>query len=406
MKFINACSVLSAMIFLWMMDAASGHESLRNVTPGWNIPSGYLHIAVFNSGYFKDEMVRNPDEEKRVDSFQHFQSGLRFAYAFSPRWELEYKQFIYQDHHLGDAYASSPGDGILQIKYAAREGLSSPFRLGFSLSSRLPLARVHNVILEPFTSDRLALALTGYLSYTTDRLLPESGNNLHFNLSYLNYANTGETVTHPLGASEQALAPTQAIQYGAALVLPSNSFTICFELLGQSFIKQPPETAYGRENYLYFSPTVTFPLLSRINLQIGADLRISSNQSLNFTTEKDGLVTTYKLATYPAWRLTGGLNIEFPIHQRTRKHKELEPLPVVMADSARIQSAAHDSTDGEEPVYEEDGARRSRIKRELTQKELEKIKTDRTERDRLLESLRKKIDVTPEDPKKAEDKMP
>jgi len=396
------------MIFIWMTNAALGHESLRNVTPGWNIPSGYLHLAVFNSGYFKDEMVRNPDEVKRVESFRHFQSGLRFAYAFSSRWEIEYKQFIYQDHHLGDAYASSPGDGILKIKFAAREGLSSPYRFGLSLSSRLPLAKVHNIVLEPFTSDRLTLALTGHLSYTADRLLPESGNNLHFNLGYLNYANTGEIITHPLGTSEQALAPTQAIQYSAALVLPSNSFAISFELLGQSFIKQPPETAYGRENYLYFSPSVTFPLLNRLNLQIGADLRVSSNQNLNFTSEENGLMTTYKLATYPAWRLTGGLNIEFPIHQRTRKHKELEPFPVAAADSVGIQPSASDSSGAEEPLFEEEGARRSRIKRELTQKELEKIKTDRTERDRLLESLRKKIDTTAksEETKKAEEKAP
>jgi hypothetical protein len=407
MKSLITHSVFSLVILLILTTTIFGHESLLNVAPGWNMPSGYLRFAVFNSAYFKDELVRNPDEVKRVEAFRHFQSGVQVAYAFNSRLEVDYKQFLYQDHHLGNQLANLPGDGILKIKYAALEPLSSSFRFGFSLSSRLPFAKAHNAVMEPFSSDRIALALMGHLSYAPDRLLPESGFNMHFNLGYINFANTGEGVTNSLGQTVEALAPTQALQYGAAIILPSNSFTLSFELFGHTFTEQPPETAFGRESYLYFSPAFTFPLLTRFNLRIGADLRMSSNQNFEFTSEQDGLFTTYKLATYPSWRLTAGINLEFPLRNPSSGIEFIEPLPI-SGDSTRVHPGVSDSTAGEEPYFEEEATRRGRLKREFTQKELEKIKAERTERDRLLETLRKKLEASEkkDDPKKSEEKAP
>lgn len=395
-------SVLVLPVFVTTLFA---HESLQNIAPGWNLPAAYFRFAAFNSIYFKNEIVKNPDEIKRTESFRHVQSGFQLAYAVSSRLQVEYKQFLYQDHHLGDKNYNFPDDAILKIKYAALSPLNSHFRFGASLSSRFPFAREHNGIMEPFTADHIGFGLTGHLSYSPDLLLPENAFNMHFNLGYRNFANTGEAVTNAFGETAEVLAPTQAMKYGAALVFPSSAFKLCLEFFGQTFINQPPETAFGRENFLYFSPAVTFSVLGNLNLRLGADLRMSSNQNFDFTQANNGMSTTFEIATYPAWRLTAGFNIEIPL-RNPGSLRGIDPLPVSV-DSTASTTSTVDSTQTEKKRYEDEVTRRSRIKRELTQKNLEKLKNERMERDRLLRSLRKKLEgkkqkKTEEKPRKDE----
>jgi hypothetical protein len=349
-------------------------RGLSSLNAAWVQDRGQFSIKLTGASFYKT--ARKKQSAAKTPEFITFwdvQSGLAVHYSVSRRLELSLMQTIYQDTHHDGKGGNLPDDLFLMAKFGSYGGLRSKVKVGFMTGARLPLAKQHNVILEPYSAGSVELGVLGLFSYSKDVLIPENAFNLHLNLGVWHYNDTGKFLI--AGDSESAvLNPSRALFWGAGFAIPSHEFDFTFEIFGRNFMVRPPETAYSREDFAYLAPGVKYHAAYWATLNVNLDFRISADK--HAARDIAGLNTPIKseLPSYPGWRARFGAR--FALNQPPPPPGQK---PLFVSANGRL-TTAHKTL--EKQLTEE------RKKTESAEEELAKIRDDRKRMETMLSRLR------------------
>ena len=178
-------------------------------------------------------------------TFWDVQSGISFNYGFNEHIELAFSPILYQDNHVNGDGFNFIDDIFLTLKFGSYGKKGSSVKYGIDVSSRLPTAKFHNVVFEPYSANKVGFGANSRFSYARDPLYPDDATSFHLNLGYWNHNDVGEKLTQAPDAIDtvRVLSPSQEFRYGAGVVLPTDKFDFSLEIYGVNFLQTPPSTA-------------------------------------------------------------------------------------------------------------------------------------------------------------------
>jgi hypothetical protein len=253
-------------------------------------------------------------------------------------------------------------------------GLRSKVKVGFMTGARFPLAKQHNVILEPYSAGSVELGLLGLLSYSKDVLIPENAFNLHFNLGVWHYNDTGKFLIGGDHDDYAVLSPSRALLWGAGFAIPSHEFDFTGEIFGRNFMVRPPVTAYSREDFAYVTPGVMYHPVHWVSLNVNLDFRISNDREMTANIPGLNNQINPELSSHPSWRVRFGGR--FALNQPAPPPGQK---PLFASSNGRL-TTQHKAL--EKQLSEE------RKKTESAEEELTKIRDDRKRMETMLARLR------------------
>ena len=203
-----------------------------------------------------------------------------------------------------------------------------------------------------------------------DPYLPDRSFNAHLNLGWWNHNEAGQEVYKNGSDVRKATKNSSELQYALGLVYPTGLFDYRFEFYGASFMEQPDEFVYNREDYMYITPSIRYKALSWISMDFGVDIRISANKD-ETTGVPNKTPEDYDLPNYCSWKVRMGLNIKL--------------LPFT---SAKKTPAEVERDQFNERVKFFQKIVEDRQKSEEVQEQLDLLKEERQEAEKELEELK------------------
>ena len=301
-------AIFSVLIVAHLEGTTSqGGKGLFYVHSAQVIPRGYLEFYAGTRFYGK---IASGTDAYTLWNVQGFAT---FNYGVNSHLELAVSPIVYQDTNSGggnilDGQANFPDDLFLSAKIGSLGGLESPFLFGGMLSVRIPTAREHNVIYEPYSAGCLEVGVTGLISYFRNTTFPEEGWSLHGNLGYLNHNDVGKELTdNPDDPTPQSMS--SEILFGLGWLYPAGTFDFSAEINARYFLTDPPVTAYSREYVSYLTAGVYYKPYRWVTLEMGVDFRLVSEQDVS-DYENTGLPPPPEdFPNYPTWRGTLGVKL-------------------------------------------------------------------------------------------------
>ena len=155
------------------------------------------------------------------------------------------------------------------------------------------------------------------------------------------------------------------LQYGVGILYPMDMFEFMLEINGINYLQQPDSVVYGRENWMYISPSIRYKPFPWLSMDIGIDyLLVGTEDDSHYQPDVD-------LPNYSTWKVNMGLNFK------------ILPLPTASDSPGEMQRKQFNKrVDFFQSIIEE----RERV--EDVQEELEKLKQDREEAEKELEELK------------------
>ncbi len=381
--------VRASLFLLLLSSAASSTPSYTGialqVSPAYTAVKGGLFITPHSRYYFKNEKF-SVKGEPTAETYWLIQSGMGIVYGFTHHLEFGLYQILYQDAHRSPEVYNLPDDLFLYATLGGFGRKNGNVRLGTQLEIRFPTAKYHNLVLEPYASDRISWSIKGLFSIITETKDPSRGVNIHANIGYVQHNDLGLTLS---GRAHDPIAVqknTTEWLYGVAFSRSFSEFAFFAELYGRAFAQKPPITAYTRENQLYFSPGIGYRANRWLFLCMALDVLILGR---NDETQYDGNKNSYTprlwytVPNLPTWRL----NISSVLSLQTKK-TAATPLPTIKTDQPQI---AIDVNAKENKVQQE--LLKEQIRTESAESELEKIRAERQRMEDLLERLRKILET-------------
>jgi len=352
-----------------------GGRGLSSLNAAWVQDRGQFTLKLTGASFYKTAPKRqSTGRTPEFITFWDVQSGLAANFSVSRRLELSLKQTIYQDTHHDGKGANLPDDLFLTAKFGSYGGLRSRVKVGFMTAARFPLARQHNVILEPYSAGGVELGLLGLFSYSKDVLLPENAFNLHLNLGMWHYNDTGKYLIGAEADTFAVLNPSRALLWGAGFAIPSHEFDFTVEVFGRNFMVRPPETAYSREDFAYVAPGVMYHPAHWATLNVNLDFRLSNDKETTRYLPGLNNQVNPELPSYPSWRLRFGARFAL-----NRPAPPPGQKPLFVSANGRL-TTAHKTL--EKQLNEE------RKKTETAEEDLAKIRDDRKRMETMLSRLR------------------
>ncbi|MBN1351245.1 hypothetical protein JXJ21_17640 [candidate division KSB1 bacterium] len=278
---------------------------------------------------------------------------------------------MYQDNHKPSSKGYNiPDDIFLGLKFGSYGSKGSSLTYGGALTFRFPTAEHHNVIFEPYSAGTVEVEAAGLLTYSRDPLYPEDALNVHFNLGYVNHNDVGQKLSLNAEDTVHVNSMSQELLYGVGVKIPSTQFDFSIELYGNAFMQKPPKTAYSLENYLFFSPGITYKAYRWLSIDFAADFLLSNSQ--NDESEYDFLPRFHGMPNYPSWRVNMGFRfILLPITTYRVSEKDI------------LMRKAESRRELFEQIIKE------QRETESAEEELDRIKEERRKAERELERLRR-----------------
>jgi hypothetical protein len=302
--------ILSGLICLVALPVAAqmnGGRGPAHVRSAWPLDAGYFTIHSQTRLFGKISSVNNAAGPV---TYWSFLNSLSFNYGVSRNFEVSFAPVLYQDVSSDEKKRNFLDDLYFFLKLGALGAKGSRMSYALEFGGRFPKKASRNVIFEPYAADKFSFGATGIMSYVRDPLYPDDGFNLHFNLGYWNHNDVGERLTGLDAAVDtvRAVKMTQELRYGVAFAIPFDRVDLRLELFGNSFIQQPPATAYTRENVTYLSPGLVYKPYRWMALDCSVDLRVSAD--VDETSYGANSVTRIPgLPNYSNWRLNLGLKL-------------------------------------------------------------------------------------------------
>ncbi|MDZ7266289.1 MAG: hypothetical protein ONB48_04575 [candidate division KSB1 bacterium] len=307
------CAAMTVALAAWVALPAHsqtfnliGGRGLPHLHSAWTLPKGQFTLHGFGSSYY--QTVVKPGLPPTSTTFWNVQTALALHFASGKHVEWAATQVIYQDAHRGNPPRNLPDDLYLGVKIASLGSKVSPLKFGASGSVRVPFARHHNILFEPYSGGGYEIGLMAAASYSPDLLLPENEPNFHVNFGFLHHNDLGKLLTGAAIDSHAVLSPSQEFQLGGGLAIPTAQFDFTFELYGRIFTQRPPVTAYAREDFFYFSPSVIYRPKYWAAFHVGFDFRLL--QGRETTRYLSGLPRLHPdIPNYPGWRVNFGVKL-------------------------------------------------------------------------------------------------
>ncbi|MFQ5707595.1 MAG: hypothetical protein ACE5HO_09120 [bacterium] len=370
-----------------------GGRGLIHLASAWNLEKGGLTVEGASSSYFQNASVVSTAGASSAITYWDVQGALSLHFASGKHTEWILTQIVYQDNHKGtdsDAF-NAPDDLLLKLKIGSIGSKISRFRFGLTLGTRIPLASKHNLILESYTANKLGAGFTSLFSYSPDPLIPESAFNLHVNLGFWYYNDTGQ---FPAGGKANDLItvidPTTTFLYGIGFAYPAKHFDFSLEFTGQAFLQSPPVTAYGREDFILLTPGIKYRPTQWISLTAGLDLRLSDFKDTTLYQAQGTALPRVnpELANYPFWRLRTG--VQFHLRKPAPQIPSTIELAKVKKKNKKFNKKKEKVA---EKVTEKYDLSKERLETENAEAELEKIREERKRMESIIARLKKILDM-------------
>lgn len=355
----------------------------------------YIHSAkVLKSGYvemyahtrFFGKVGRTDPltgKVRKAVTYWDVQGSVSFNFGISKYFEFSLSPIVYQDTHKGERGYNLPDDLFLRLKLGSLGGDNASMQYGFLLMGRIPTAKYHNIVFEPYSAGTVEAGVMGLISYFQDPLAPYDALNMHFNLGYLFHNDAGKKLTDIPNDTISVSTISSEFLFGAGFRIPTRRWDFSLEFYGNAFAQKPPETAFARENYLYVCPGVTYKAYRWMSLDMSVDIRLTPDNdetNLNFSRPPAAELPS----NYPDWRVNLGMKL---ILLPTSVYKMSEAEAIIRAAEARKR------------LFEE--IIKEQKETEAAEKELQRIKEERIKAEKELERLRRLIEgKTPQKTKK------
>jgi hypothetical protein len=306
------------------------------------------------------------------------QSNLLGTYGLAEHFDATLKVQLYQDVHKENEY-NAPGDIFLNLKAGSFGFSDNKIIVGGQFGMRIPTGDVSNYPFEDYTAGALEFGLMFIGSYFNDPFLPHRDFSFHMNLQWWYHNDAGKTLikqTAPDGTvlfEAKAGNNAAALRYGLGFAYPTELFNLNFELWGNHFTSKPDTFAFSRENYLYVTPSIRFKPSWWVNLDLGVDVRISSdeNTSSSLISFRDN---NLDLPNYPSWRLFLGSSF------------------VINPGKDRIKGGIGGQPEIKDKVDFYEKLLREREKTRSIEEELRRLKREREQAEKELEELRQLLE--------------
>jgi hypothetical protein len=297
------------------------------------------------------------------------------SYGFSGHFDATAMLRMYQDTHRANEH-NIPDDLFLGVKAGSFRLGSDNSMGGLMLHARIPTGETHNYPYVPYASGAFEVGIMGMFSYYADAYFPDRGINLHLNLGFYLHNDNGR-VLHELPGTppmevKSSVSATQ-FQYAVGFIFPTEMFNLNLEFWGAAFTSRPDTAVFSRENYVYFTPSVTFKPQPRIKFDLGADIRVSSDENTTRLPAGVGDPSS-TIPNYDSWKAWIGLN--FVLREAAMRpekgvdvKKRADFYETMVKERSRAKSI-------------EEELRRLRREREQAEKELEELRQLLEEEDR------------------------
>lgn len=346
----------------------NGSRSLTHTQSARTFDSGRLEVHS-NMNFFTraSEFIGSGQVPANFNAVNYWlvAGNLAITYGILEHFDFTVAPRVYQDTHYKNEY-NLPGDIFLTFKLGSFDFMQRHFYGGLLTNVRLATGEVHNYPFTEYASGATEYGFTGALSYFMDSYLPDRSMNFHLNLGWWNHNEAGVEVYKNMKATKNS----SELQYALGFVYPTDMFDYRLEVFGTSFITQPDEFVYSRENYTYVTPSIRYKAFSWMTMDLGIDIRVSANEN---TTKgvPDKTPKDMNLPNYAAWRVQMGVNITLlPFVPQRKTTAEIE------------RDQFNKRVEFFQKIVED------RQKAENVQEELDKLKEERKDAEKELEELK------------------
>lgn len=360
-----------------MVCSATEWPSGSNLSPTARpLPRGELLALAYSEVYFKHVEYTQPSGRLFGVTYWDIQGTVGLRYAVTDRLELGLRQVMYQDNHKVSPGFSLPDDLFLSATLAGFGPAGGHLRCGAHLTARIPLAKYHNVVLEPYSAGRIELLGRALFSLKTAPGSQEGGLAVDWTLGILNHNDMGKRLTNGRLDSIAARLPSRQVVWAMIITVRRAPFVFSLAASGNRFLQHPPPTAYSRENYLYLSPSVSYRISWRLTIGSTFDLRL--HETPDQTAYSEAIPRVGRgFNNYPPWRLR--VSAQWAL--RTTR-----PRPLHRQPSAPVPEQT--------PVAERELVRQlaqQKLAAEEAERQLERIREERERVARILAKLREMI---------------
>ncbi len=287
----------------------SGGKGLIYLHSAMTLPRGNFEFFT-GTRFFGKIVVSGPYTLWDVQIASSFNIGI------SKHFELAVSPILYQDTNRGGGFTKEsvnfPDDILVSAKVASFGGMESHFYFGGLLQVRIPSARQHNIIYEPYSAGwergRIGVGVTGLISYFQNAFFPDEGWSIHGNLGYFNHNDVGKQQT-PDPADTTASAMSSELLLGVGFNYPFGTFNFSAEMNSRFFLQQPPPTVYSRENMIYLTAGVYYTPYRWVTFEMGIDLLLYSPEDQSDYAGTSLPPPPEDFTNYPVWR--GNLGVTF-----------------------------------------------------------------------------------------------
>ncbi len=367
--------VFITSIFPVFAGSERGNRVPLYLATAWNLVKGDLTFQGNSRFYFNNKTFTYANNPSTAVTFWDVQGGLNLNYGLGKHYQLGISQILYQDNHKSGRGYNFPDDLFLKVKVGSFPEKPASMKYGAMLTTRLPLAKYHNVQLEPYSAGSVEFGIMGLLSYIKNQVSPDDGLNAHLNLGIIDHNDNGKKFTES-NITYINQGSSREIYGGLAVIYPMTKFDFSVEMYGNCNITKPPPAAFSRHNYLYITPGITYNAFYWLSVACGFDFRLTKNQS-----SKSYLIpqaTANVLPTYPTWRVNLSVRINLVSKLKGR-----------LDQKENLESNAPDKKNKD--VYQEISEERKQI--ENAEEELQKIRDERKRMDEILDRLRKALEI-------------
>jgi len=341
-----------------------GSRSLLHTHTGKTFEQGQLEIHSNMNFYTKladylDPTLNPGDFESH--NMWLVAGNVIITYGLSDNLDITIAPRVYQDIQAKDNY-NLPDDIFFTLKAGSFSFANRKFFAAGMLNFRIPTGETHNYPHAEFASGAFEYGISSAFSFYSDPYLPDRAFSAHLNLGWYNHNEAGKEIY----GTYKSKVNSSELQYGLGFLFPIDIFEFMLEFNGISFMQQPDPYVHGRENWTYVTPSVRYKPYHWLSLDLGIDLRISSDQEETITSRAN-----LDIPNYADWKAVLGVNLKvLPFTSSSKSSQEVE------------REQFNKRVDFFQNIIEE----RERV--EDVQEELDKLKQEREDAEKELEELK------------------
>jgi len=322
-KFLHLIVIILLFSALVFAQLPNSDKSLMHTQTAVNVPAGMLNIYSNMNFYTKagDFIGTSKPADFQTTNYWLVAGNMVFSYGIMDHFDATLGLRLYQDTHYRNEF-NLPDDIFLTLRGGSIPFGDDHFQAAFMTSFRFPTGEKHNYPFTEYTSGAVEFGFLSAFSFYRDRYLKNRSLSVHFNMGIWDYNEKGRTIykyeqnygTHLKGDKLKATVNTVDFRMALGILYPTAHFDYRAELSGILYLNDPDQFVYSAEEWAFFSPSIRFHALDWLDLDLGADFRLSPQERQLTTVDIPDVSKTLELPkNYPSWKVQMGLNINLEI---------------------------------------------------------------------------------------------